>query len=60
MGYEPENASKWRLRAQMLRSRAQETKDEAARAGYLALADEWDAKANAAETAPFKTDGRSR
>jgi hypothetical protein len=38
----------------MLRARAQETKDDTARAGYLALAEEWDAKADAAETAPFR------
>lgn len=51
--YEPEQAWKWRLRAEALRMQAQTTKDPRARAAFVMLAEEWDRKAERAEQAPW-------
>lgn len=52
--YEPEQAWKWRLRAQALRGQAQTTKDLRARAAFVMLAEEWDRKAEGAERPPWQ------
>ncbi|MBM3507973.1 MAG: hypothetical protein FJX64_09745 [Alphaproteobacteria bacterium] len=49
MQYDPEQAMKWRLRAEMLRTRADATTNPVAKASFLALANTWDEKAAQAE-----------
>ena len=51
--YEPEQAWKWRLRAEALRTQAQTTKDPRARVAFVMLAEEWERKAERAERAPW-------
>jgi hypothetical protein len=58
MSYDPEQAQKWRMRADELRARADATKDPVARRTFLNLADAWDQKADRAEQAPW-TPGKS-
>ena len=51
--YEPEQAWKWRLRAEALRMQAQATRDPRARAAFAMLAEEWNRKAERAAQAPW-------
>ena len=59
MAYEPANAPKWRIRAQLLREQAEREARPEARENLLKLAVQWELKAAEAETPPLPYPGPS-